>query len=347
MLKNISKVVIGSAGSLAISTFAIPYFLHNSALAVDASCAGTPETCTASTIFKVAVKESLAVSVTTPDNDHWAYGNANEFLRNKINVAVSSNNALGFKASMYATNTNLTNTVNTSHTIPTLSDNTTKSNFPSNHWGYSINNNQAGDGDTEAGSDSSVYRIIKDSSDPITIMSSDSAASDSKDIYFGAKADLTQTAGTYVSTIVINVVTGTIHEVEDDDDNPTVPTDPARPISDNTVAYNEAPTGVGASTTDGTLPSAGGTRYSGTTTYTSISSDVSEGTTTTTSEISGDDNTSSYAPAQGVTDIVEPSNNSALSSALSAAAVAAAASGAFLIIIAKRREDDEEDDNEE
>ena len=86
MLKNISKVMIDSAGVLAVVVLlASQTFAGHSVLA---------ET----TAFQVNVKEGLSVSVSTPDSSSWASGNAGDFLRNKVSVSITSNNAQGFKA---------------------------------------------------------------------------------------------------------------------------------------------------------------------------------------------------------------------------------------------------------
>ena len=59
--------------------------------------------------FQVNVQDTLTVAVTTPDAG--ATGNANEFLRNTVEIAINSNVSNGFTASMYSRyNTNLTHT---------------------------------------------------------------------------------------------------------------------------------------------------------------------------------------------------------------------------------------------
>lgn len=329
MLKNISKVMIGSAGLLAVAAVAAPHFI------------ATKEASADTTTFQVNVKESLSVSVNTPSAGNWASGNAGDFLRNKVTVNVASNNASGFKASMYSdSTTDLTNTSDSSSTLPTLTSDATKSAFPSNYWGYSIN-------DTDAGNASSQYSAMSTSAIPI-ITASAGTYSGSQNIFFGAKSDLTQASGTYTGTVVISVVTGTINENSGTDSNPTTPTDPATPnpaIGEATYS-GDGTTGVGISTTTGALPSTGASLYSGTTTYTSIA--TSDGTTTTTTQVSGGDNTSSYSAPQGVTDRTTSniSDGSALTTALATTATVAAASGVFFFILAKRRDDDDDEEEE-
>lgn len=347
MLKNISKVMIGSAGVLAVGAVVTPHFFTSyDALA---------ET----TTFQVNVKEGLSVSVTTPDSSSWAAGGVNEFLRNKVSLSVTSNNASGFKASMYSkSTTNLANAADNTKTIPTLSGSTTRSAFPANRWGYSLSTTPTGSsvsyGETDAGNNSSnYYPLVSTSASPITLLSSATASTGSQNIYFGAKADMTQASGTYLGTVIISVVTGTINENSGNTDyNPTTPTDPASPVNDNpsdssgTVAYNSGSTGVGISTESGSAPSAGGTRYSGTTAYTTTTSDGSAHTSTSVTEITGGDNRSAYTSPQGVT-TSNINDGSSLSAALATTAAVAAASGAFFFIAAKRREDDDEEDEEE
>lgn len=336
MLNNISKVMIGSAGVLAVTAVAAPGLMS------------TKEAKAETTTFEVNVAESLSVSVTTPST--WASGSVDSFLRNGINVSVTSNNANGFKASMQSSgSTDLTNTTNNTITIPTLTASTTKSSFPANYWGYSLD-------DTSSGSDSSTYLAM--STSPITLLNESNASSGSKDVYFGAKANMSQAAGTYTGTVVVNVVTGTVNENSGNTDyNPTTPTNPATPNpTNNTPTYNSAvggsdntPSGVGISTTTGASPSSGGTRYRGTTTYTTRSSNIQDDTTTTTTEVSGGDTRNSYTSPQGKVISTEANvadGSSTLTTALATTATVAAASGIFFFIVAKRREDDDEEEQQ-
>lgn len=337
MLNNISKVMIGSAGVLAVAAVAAPGLVTTEGAKAE------------TTTFEVNVAESLSVSVTTPST--WASGEVDSFLRNGINVSVTSNNASGFKASMQSSgSTDLTNTTNNTITIPTLTASTVKSSFPANYWGYSLD-------DTSSGSDSSTYLAM--STNPITLLNESNASSGSKDVYFGAKANMSQAAGTYTGTVVVNVVTGTVNENSGNTDyNPTTPTNPVTPNpTNNTPTYNSAvggsdntPAGVGISTTTGASPSTGGTRYRGTTTYTTRSSNIQDETTTTTTEVSGGDTRNSYTSPQGrviSTEASTPeSSSSTLTTALATTATVAAASGIFFFIVAKRREDDEDEEEQ-
>ncbi len=277
---------------------------------------------TEDTDFSVNVGEVLSVSITTPTT--WASGNIDTFLRNDVHIDIVTNNANGFTASM-TTKTNDTSLVNTSKstvTLPTLSASSTRGSFPANYWGYSLD-------DTAAGSDASTYSaLVGAGSTPITILSSNSASSGSKDFYFGAKANVTQASGTYSGTVVISVVTGTVNN----NTNPATPTNPDTPNPiPNTPTYNSS---------------------RGTTTYTYGSTNASAGTTTTTTEISSGDQRSvyqGYTPPQGVTysTTSRGSGLSELTTGLAIASSVAMTSGAFFLFAARREEDDDEDESSE
>ena len=307
MVKNTLKVITNTLGIC--TALMIPFVGLNNTHADD------------KTNFNVNVKEALSVSVTTPSS--WASGNIDTFLRNKVSISVVSNNTAGFTASMTTktTDTSLANTAKNTISLPTLSANTTRSNFPVNYWGYSLD-------DTDAGNNSSTYRaLVGSNSTPITLLSSTSATSGSKDFYFGAKADATKAAGTYTGTVVINVVSGVI-----DNSNPATPTNPASPSGNEQVAeYHPAPTG---------------NTSNGATTYTYTSGGA------TTTQISDGDNRAAYegyTPPQGVTYKTSSriATNTTLAGGLAATATFAAASGIFFFILLKKRDDDEEEENPE
>lgn len=280
------------------------------------------------TTFNVNVRESLVVSVTTPTT--WASGDIDQFLRNKVNVSVTSNNAAGFTATMTTktADTSLTNELKSTYTLPTLSSNTTRGNFPANYWGYSLD-------DIEAGSSTSTYSaLVGAGSTPITLLSSNTATSGSKDFYFGAKGDTTLAAGTYSGTVVISVVSGVI-----DNSNPVTPVNPAGPSStDNTAEYTPAPTGG----------SNGATAY----TYRSTSGSGSSATDTVTTQVSEGNNVNSYigyTPPQGETYRTTSyvASGPVLASGLAATASMAAASGIFLFIASKKREEEEDEEEDQ
>ncbi|MBQ2660689.1 hypothetical protein IJF93_01285 [Candidatus Saccharibacteria bacterium] len=315
MLRKVSRVMIGSAGLLAFAAVGFSHFSDTSSvLATD----------TTNATFQINVKETLSVSVTAPSTwasdtptfdsstGTWSTG----FLRNKISVNVISNNAQGFRASMYASNTSLVNTSKSSATLPTLDTSiypsgVERSAFPANSWGYSLT-------DTDSGLDSSSYLAMGSSSSPVTLISESGAAAGSKDVYFGAKANLSQASGTYAGTVTISVVTGDIVE----------PTTPATPnAAPNVAVYNPSPVGGSAN---------------GSTAYTTFS-----GTTTTTQVSDGDNRAySGYVSPQGVKDNTtsDIANGSSIATALAVAASIAAVSGVAFFAVAKRRNEDDEEE---
>lgn len=322
ILDRVSKVFIGLAIVLFIATLTIA-----SAHRFDTTSAAQCTTNPCNTTFSVNVEEALSVSVEVPST--WASGTptydqssgtwSTDFLRNKVSVSVTSNNAQGFRASMYAAGTSLTNNSRSTFTIPTLASATTRGSFPVNRWGYSLN-------DTEAGDTSSTYNALTNINSPITIMSSTTATSSSRDIYFGTRADLTQASGTYTGTVVINVVTGS------PDTEPIIPDNPVTP-ADDTPNDNIA-------TYDAT---------NNRTVYTTTTSSAT--TTTTTTLISDGDTTNTYQRPAGVTEGSNTMSNidgsMPLATGLAVAASVAAASGVFFFIVAKRKKDDEEEEEEE
>ena len=274
------------------------------------------------TTFQVNVKEVLSVSITTPSAGDWASGNVNQFLRNVIGLDVSSNNRQGFTAGMTtdSTSTALTNSALSSATIPSISSNvncidSNCSALNANFWGYSIN----------ATASSGTYKPLKASTAaPDTVLSSTTASSGHRDISFGAKANTQKASGTYTSTVVISVVSGTNGA---DLDGPTSDADSDGPNpTPNTPSYN--------STT-------GQTTY----TYTTNSGN------TTTTQVSSGDNTDvydGYTPPQGVTNADSSNiyNGSLLTTMLATTASIAACSGIFFFILAKRKKDDDEEEEQ-
>ena len=225
-------------------------------------------------------------------------------------------------------------------TIPTLASSSVKASFPANYWGYSID-------DTDAGNDSSTYNaLVGAGSTPITLISNaQSSTINSRDIFFGAKADVTKASGTYAGTVVISVVTGAIEEDPTDPDyNPTTPVNPANPVvTPNTPVYSGTNTTTGGTTN-------GATTY----TYRQTSGSGSSATTTTTTQVSDGDNRNSYVgytPPQGVTSKQTTTENisegSSLATGLAVTSAVAATSGALFFILAKRKKDDDEEEEEE
>ena len=304
---------------------------------------------TCNTTFQVNVQDSITVDITTPQSP--ATGNVGTFLRNQVDLAISSNVANGFTASMYSSNDNVgTTKTNLTHTslgadtyISTLSSSSVRSSFPNDSWGYSLRDAAGGInyGETDDGNNSSTYYpLTASTSSPITVLSASAGTKNgSQHIYFGAKASANKASGTYRNTVVISVVTGIINN-----DNPITPNNPVNPTTDipnnNTATYTGS-TGTGATMGVGTSGTVG------TTVYTTTSNNSTAGTTTTSTQVSGGDNTSTYSSPQGVRS--ESAGNeqgdSALLIGLAATAGVAATAGTMFFILAKKQDDD--DDEEE
>lgn len=275
--------------------------------------------------FNINVAEILTVTVKNPAT--WASGNINTLLRNKVNVAATTNSPIGVTVSMYTgANTELRNTTafnssDVSTYIPTLNSVTTAASFPDNYWGYSFDDNASG-------SPSANYAALKTSADPIQVFTTVGTANiggNNKDVYFGAKADDTKQAGTYMQTVYFAAVTGTI-----DTDNPAVPVDPPHQNPDNGVAHYDS------------TPNS--TTYTTRTTSGSGTSSVSGATNDTTTEIITGDVTSYYAHAAGVENSTNPastttSTDSTVPVLIGAAAGIATVSGVSLYAFSRRRQE--------
>ena len=278
----------------------------------------------ADTTINVTAEEMLTVAVTMPETQASGDGSASgTFLRNKVALAVTTNNATGFTATMTTStvDTDLTNGIDE---IPILTANATKSAFPTNYWGYSID-------DTNDGSDSSTYRPIAalGASVPSYITNSPSSSTTvTKNIFFGAKANLSKSSGTYSNTVVISVVSG-VNNTENQ--NPTTPTNPVHPSDDDS--------------SDGTAtfkPSPAGGSNTGATVYTKTS-----GTTTGTTVTAGDKSGATFANPAGVTTVSSVGEGTPLATGLAVTAGVAATAGIIFFIVAKRRRDDEDEEDYE
>ena len=315
MLKTKTKVKISVAGlMLAVSAFLFN-FPENNALA---------EPCTTSpcnTTFEVNVVESLSVSITTPTE--WASGDIDEFLRNKITLAVSTNSASGFSAYMRSkTSTNLTNAVSSSIILPTLASSNSKSNFAANHWGYTLGTpsyNGITYGETADITSNGTYYPM--STSDIKILNN-GVDNNTRDVYFGAKANSSQASGTYLGTVIFSVTTST----------PPAPTPTPPPVNPDDDTPNDG---------DATYDVANDR-----TVYTTIASSGS--TTTTTTQVSSGDTTNMYQDPHVEIRRTEAnvSDGSQVATGLAIAASTAAAGGMVFFILAKRREDEEEDEEE-
>lgn len=270
----------------------------------------------------VKSEEMLTVKVTLPSS--WANGtpsSAGVFLRNEVILEILTNNEVGFTATMTSatTNTSLVNSSNTSYTIPTLSDNSLRSSFPNDFWGYSLD-------DTAGGNTGSTYKPVAPygAAEPNYIANSAySSTATSKTIYFGTKATSAKAAGVYSNTVVFNVVSGI--NTSDTSQNGVTPTNPVNPGDD--PSGDDTPTYISSNNA---------------TVYTRR-----DGTTTGTVVTPGNTTSATYSSPAGVTTTRSSVNEGTpLATGLAVTAGVAVTTGIFFFIAAKRRKDDEEEEEE-
>lgn len=353
-LTGFTVAIVALAGAILVGASQVPSG-DISATACNSSVS-TPNTATCNTTFEVNVEDSITVEIDPVETS--ATGNVGAFMRDQVDLTVSSNVSNGFTASMYSSSENAGNTkTNLTHTtlgdsqyISTLSSSTSRGSFPTDNWGYSLESSSLDGktyGETDAGNDNSTYYPLTDStSTPIKLIEAAAGTqSGSQSIYFGAKASAAKPSGTYRNTVVISVVTGTIEEDSSDPGyNPITPVNPVTPSTDIPNDGNATYTG---STGTGATQGVG---ISGTTGTTVATTTTNAGVTTTT--VAGGDNTGSYVAPQGVSRSTEytaasgtTQGDSILPIALAATAGVAATAGTFFFILAKKRDDD--DDEEE
>lgn len=319
MLGKVSRATVSILGAGAIvaliGTSPLPAFADN------------PEPADAK--FDVNIQEALSVSVTVPEE--WAKGDAGDLLRNKVSLKVSSNNANGFTASMTTktADTDLRHqtveSTNDNALIHTLSSDWDRSDTSTtNFWGWSIND------DEESGTYSPLVGL---GSGPITLITREASIDPnnpitSRDIYFGAKVNISKVAGTYSNTVIISVVTGIV--APDDPTNPVIPDNPVAPSESGSDEIAEYSTTTGGSS-------------NGVTTYTYRTTN-DDNTTTTTTNVNDGDTRNSYDRPQGVKRATETDtpDNSALITTLAAAAGVATGAGMFFFVLAKRKKDENE-----
>ena len=300
--------------------------------------------CTSSVTLRANVAEVLSISITEPSS--WANGDlaydstsgtyVSDLLRNKVTVSVLSNNPSGYTAAMYTktSNTALVNKAKSStasdyDTIPTLTTSKTAAQFPANYWGYSL------DETVTTGTATGNYAGVTTSSNPVRILKYGDGNNNTKDVYFGAKADASTASGTYAQTMVFSVVSGVTT------DDPVAPTP-----SDN-------PTGPQDNSTNNPVVAYDSTGQR--TVYTNTSTNTSAGTTTNTTTISNTDEVDyytsngatevTYAAPQGVTSSSNNGNGvNGLAIGLATASLVAAGTGIGIFAAAKRNNDDDDEE---
>lgn len=354
MLKTKTKVKVATTGVLSIAAGVMAGALsipHTSAITCEGGSTYDPTLvspedgttviggCVANTTFQVNVVESLNVTLTEPTSG--ATGNINTFLRDEIDLSITSNNATGFTATMYADTssddkTSLVNTSSSSYTLPSLDDSCTRGDFNENHWGYSLDatttmNNKTYN-ETSGGNGNSKYHKLPTSSAPDTVLTNTGATTSavSRSIYFGTQANASIAAGTYSGTVVIGVVTGTVND-NNDSSNPVTPPDNPATNSDTTAGtatYNSS---------------------ANRTVYYTTSTDSDAGTTTTETSVSAGNTVDSYSNPAGVTEHTTASiaTGTPLATGLAVTSAVAATSGFIFFILAKRKKDDDDEEEEE
>ncbi len=266
--------------------------------------------------LRATVDEMLTVSL---EQTMTSTLESDSLVRNKVGLIVTTNNPGGFTASMTTADAEgtLKHSTNNNLTIPVLSSNTTRGQFDSNAWGFSVD-------DTAVGDTGSHYKTIATlgATSPSFITSTSSGGS-TKDIYFGAKATA---AGSYSNSVIISVVSGV------DTTEPTTPDDPVNPSDDPTPNDNngEYISNRGDSTSGATVGRV----------------TTSTGTTSkTVTQMTKGDTTSSYTDPQGVTNTIASINEGTpLATGLAVTAAVAATTGVFFFVLAKRRKDDDDED---
>lgn len=150
-----------------------------------------PATSAYNSDLQVEILPSITVSLT----DVALEGAIDTLSVNNTNLSVSSNNTTGY-ITTFSTNTNYSSLDNTnsSATIPTLSNTVAKNSFPTNYWGYSL--------------DDATYKGIpakNATADTLTELSSSTPGALSSNLYFAAKINGATEAGIYKNTVLVTV----------------------------------------------------------------------------------------------------------------------------------------------
>ena len=166
------------------------------------ACVFAETTENASMTFTVNVPVFLTATV----NNVTMNASTNNFVSEIMDFTASTNNQTGYTSTM-TTNKNSTESYATdlkhasaNVVVPSLTSAVSRSNFPINHWGFSLDNI------TYSG-------LPAKNQTPISVSSSLAPASDEKDIYFGAKVDGTKASGIYTNEVLITTVANYVPEM--------------------------------------------------------------------------------------------------------------------------------------
>ena len=148
----------------------------------------------AATKFNITVKPVLSVEMTTNPVSFEADSNLHTGY---VNLNVVSNNETGFTATMTTNgeSTSLNHATDSNYSIPSITSESTSTDFPLNHWGYSVDNG------------ANFAPIPALGSTPATVLATTKANDFGRtNIFFGIKVDDTNISGIYQNTILVTVV---------------------------------------------------------------------------------------------------------------------------------------------
>ena len=193
-MKKVSKIVT----CLVLATV----FGANFTSALD----NTPINTTTDTTVKVNVSPLLDLTADTNENFIQITPTASgAFKTSVINLTAKTNNVSGYNILMSSTSgrTALLHSDDNTYYIPTLKNDFTATAFPSNSWGFSV------DANTSTASTSATYKPVTDLGHPASIRQTTAATPEIGETFpvtFGAKADLSQVAGTYVGEVIFTLI---------------------------------------------------------------------------------------------------------------------------------------------
>ena len=154
----------------------------------------------AATKFNITVKPVLSVEMTT---NPVSFEADSTLHTGYVNLNVVSNNETGFTATMTTNgeSTSLNHATDSNYSIPSITSESTSTDFPLNHWGYSVDNG------------ANFAPIPALGSTPATVLATTKANDFGRtNIFFGVKVDDTNISGIYQNTILVTVVPNFVPE---------------------------------------------------------------------------------------------------------------------------------------
>ena len=156
------------------------------------------------------------IQLKTGSNGLITSGNVAELLQTGTTIDIITNNISGYTATI-TSNRNSTDEYPTSlynryakMYIPTLEGSVLKSEFPTNYWGFSFE-------DENGDNNSSSYNGLEplDSATPFVFSNTNVPSDDSFFVSFATKADLTKASGVYSSSVSIKAVASIVPYIHD------------------------------------------------------------------------------------------------------------------------------------